>query len=462
MSEERREVEEGMRALAAWAVGVSFEDLPADVARRAALVIADDMAAMVAARDEPELRGLHDSLLAQSGPAEATVFRGGRPRADRASAAVANGTAANWCELDEGYRKVTCHAGLYSVPAILAEAEAEGLTVEEVLRAVTVAYEIGGRFARTWQFPRVTVHPHSAWSTVGAAAGAGLARGLSEAEFLDALTSASTLTMASPFNHAMKGAMIENAWAGVAAWAGFRCVDWARCGIGGLADSPYDVFADNLGAGTHAGELTENLGGDWAVSEGYHKIFSCCQYAHSTVEATLSNVVSLPAGKGPENIEKVEVETHRMGMKLDNRAPETTLAARFSIPQIVAATCVFGHAGADAFAAPTLHMPEIRRIRERTEMRLFEPEMPPPHDRPARVTITLDDGQTVSDQCLSAQGGPDHPFPPEVILEKGATITAGVYPDFAPVLASLYALDASVLERRWDDLVGEMVGGTPA
>ena len=456
MSDERRRIEDGMRALTAWAVAVTFDDLPVAVRHRAALVIADNMAAMVAARDEPEVRKFHDSLLAQSGPAEATVFRGGRQRADRASAAVANGTAANWCELDEGYRKAVCHAGLYSVPAILAEAEAEGLNARDVLCATTVAYEIGTRFARTFRFPSLTVHPHSAWSAVSAAAGAGLARGLGESEFLDALTSAVTLTMASPFDHAVKGAMVENVWAGVAAWSGFRCVDWAPCGIAGLPGSPYDVFVDTLGSECHAGQLSDNLGGEWAISDGYHKIYSCCQYTHSAVEATLPLIKGLPEGKGPQNIESVAIETHRMGLNLNNRQPETTLAARFSMPQAVATACVFGHAGAEAFAASTLDAPEITRIRDSVEMRLFEPEMPSPNDRPARITLTLDDGQVLSGECFSAQGGPDRPFPPEVILEKGRAITADVYPGFAPVAARLYALDDALLDRRWSGLVEEM------
>src|SRR5256885_2487954 len=40
--------------------------------------------------------------------------------------AAANGAAATWCELDEGYRLAPAHAGAYILPALLAEAEATG------------------------------------------------------------------------------------------------------------------------------------------------------------------------------------------------------------------------------------------------------------------------------------------------------------------------------------------------
>ena len=84
---------------------------------------------------------LHDQLLRRAAAPEATVFRGGRKRTDRYSAAVANGAAAGWCELDEGYRAVPCHGGLCVLPALWAEAEAEGRTVRELLRALAIGYE---------------------------------------------------------------------------------------------------------------------------------------------------------------------------------------------------------------------------------------------------------------------------------------------------------------------------------
>ena len=60
------------------------------------------------------------------------MFRGGRPRTDRISAAVANGLAGDWIELDEGFREVPCHAGVYVLPALLAEAETGNLRFGEL------------------------------------------------------------------------------------------------------------------------------------------------------------------------------------------------------------------------------------------------------------------------------------------------------------------------------------------
>jgi len=126
--------------LADWAAGLSWPDLPDDVRRRAALILLDDFAAMVAAREEPELIALRAGLRRHSGHDEATVFDGGGHRLDRYSAALSNGAAADWCELDGGYRPAVCHAALYCLPALLAEAEAGGATLRDLIVALVAGY----------------------------------------------------------------------------------------------------------------------------------------------------------------------------------------------------------------------------------------------------------------------------------------------------------------------------------
>lgn len=458
MDKESHETEQGLRHLVNWAANMQLADIPSPVVRRAALVIADDLAAVVASRNEPEVACVHQGLLKNDSKAEATVFRGGRPRTDRYSAAVANGAAADWAELDEGYRKAVCHAGLYCLPALLAEAEAVGASVNEVLRCCVVSYEITTRFARVWKFPALTLHPHGIFNAVGAAAAVSLLRGLNPATFMSALTSSATLIAVGPFDHAVKGALIRNMWPAAGAWNGMRAVDWAQCGIGGLPSTPNDVYAGALGAQPHPKELTDELGKEWAISDGYHKMFACCQYSHSTVEAALSLLANMSGDRSSRNIKKIIVETHPSGLTLNNYDPPTTLAAKFSIPYIVAATFVTGQAGADAFSANRLHDPEITRLRKLTELRSYEPIGEWPNDRPARVSVEFQDGSTMNKECLSAAGGPDKPFSQKQIIAKIRLLTGEIYPEFANTLTELIELKPSVASLSWDQIVAKLVG----
>ena len=454
-------VAEGVTVLCRWAAEVDFASLPDAVWRRAALVVTDNLAAVVAARDEPELRPLHDQLLRHAVMPEATVFRGGRLRTDRYTAAVANGAAAGWCELDEGYREVPCHGGLYVLPALWAEAEAEGHTVREMLRALAVGYEVVTRFARGFRFSDRMLHPHAALPAIGAAAGAAAIRRVTAETFLDAISGVSTMAMPGPFDHAVKGALVRNVWAGVGAWIGLRSVDWAGFGIRGTASSPYDAFVGGLGAEARPDELVEALGRSWGIVDGFHKIYACCQYAHAAVESLEALLARRPDIEAAIDIGRIVVETHRRGLTLENRQPATGLAAKFSLPHIVASVSHLRHTGAEAFSAATLTDPAIAELRERVVLQLYEPERPWPEDRPARVTWLLRTGERLQAECRSARGGPDRPFAPSVILDKLHGIAAPVYPRMAETCQALVALDDALLDVTWTEAVARMTAGAP-
>src|SRR3546814_16507225 len=107
----------GLGALTEWSSNLRWSDLPEPIRRRAAVGLADDLAAIVAAHDEPELKALHDGMARSSGGAAATVFPGRGMRLDRYSAPLANGSAPHRCELHRGYPRVRGHGRRYGAPA---------------------------------------------------------------------------------------------------------------------------------------------------------------------------------------------------------------------------------------------------------------------------------------------------------------------------------------------------------
>lgn len=447
-------VAEGVKVLTGWAAKAMVGPPAADVIlRRAALILIDDLAAMLAARDEPQVRKAHDRLIANTGPAEATVFRGGKVKIDRYNAAMANGLAGDWCELDEGYRKATCHAGLYVLPALLAEAEATDQTLARVLQALVVGYEITARFARSFQFQGLILHPHGGFNAIGAAAGVAALRGFDGDTYLGALGAAATMVSPGPYRHAVEGALVRNVWSGIGACNGLHAADWAEFGITGNANSAWDVYGAIMGAEANPDELSDGLGEDWAVSDGYHKIHACCQYGHSAVEATLDLLGDVGGSVDVDSLQAIEVATHWRGRSLNTVEPETSLAAKFSMPHIVAATTLIGHAGQEAFADGLLKDPLLDGLRKRVHLSAYEPEPAWPNDRPARVTWKFTDGRTAVAECLSARGGPDRPFTPTDILSKLEGITHPVYPGLADLALQITELAPDVLATSWRDLV---------
>ena len=336
----------------------------------------------------------------------------------------------------------------------MAEAEAAGASLREMLLALVIGYETVARFARAFVFAKPLLHPHGGLATIGAAAAVGKLRGHAAALMRDTITTAATLVLPGPFGHAVAGALVRNVWPGLCAQNGLRAADWAAIGIAGTPQSASDVFVAILGATAQASALSCCLGHDWALREGYHKLHACCQFGHSTVEAVLA---AMPAGGRIEagEIAAIRVETHEKGRLLDNAAPATTLAAKFSIQHIAAATAVFGHAGAEAFHADTLRDQGLAGLRQRVTIAPFAPGMDPPNDRPARVTLSLRSGKVLSGACLSAQGGPDHPFAEAQIRAKAKVILHKAYPGAWALLAAAGRLDQEILDRTWCGIVAD-------
>ncbi len=365
--EPRRLSATGFRELALWAAGAVSAPLTADVRRRAAMVLSDDIAAIVAASAERQVARAQAGLAAGVALQEATIIAPGARRVDRCTAAAANGMAATWCELDEGFRGAPCHAGAYTLPVLLAEAEHRDVPVGRLLSLVAVAYDVTARIASAFPFRILTVHPHAAFATIGAAVAAGLARGFDGAGLASAVSGAASMTFAGPFGHAPEGARVRNAWTSAGAWIGMRSADWAELGIGGLAETPYDVFVGVLGTDARPEALTDGLGTRWAIANGYHKMFACCQYTHSAIEASLQ-LRERFAGRSAE-LEQIVVETHPLAMQLTTVEPKTTLAAKFSIPHAAAAIAARGSAGQESFAEAMLQDAEIAKLRRIVEMR---------------------------------------------------------------------------------------------
>jgi 2-methylcitrate dehydratase PrpD len=325
-----------------------------------------------------------------------------------------------------------------------------------MLRALALGYEIATRIARAWTPHAFVMQSHGRYGAVGASAAVALAR-QSDAELLHAaLTAAATLVIAGPRDHLVTGALVRNVWPAVGAWSGMMSVEWAECGIGGVDGGFYDVYSTVLGGEAHPERLTERLGDDWAILDGYMKIFACCQHLHSTVEATLALRSEMPARFAVDDIAEIAVDTHPLAMPLANARPTTTLGAKFSLPHSVGAVLVTGSGGADAFVSATLENPAIARLREQVRIAPYAPLPDAPNDRPARVRIRLQDGSEFVRECLSAQGGSDRPFPPSVFIDKITELTAGVYPNFVPVFEELMRVDAAHMAQPWPAIVGRI------
>jgi 2-methylcitrate dehydratase PrpD len=178
------------------------------------------------------------------------------------------------------------------------------------------------------------------------------------------------------------------------------------------------------------------------------------------VEAIESVIASLPDGIELRNCDELVVEIHQRGQLLNEVNPETILAARFSVPHIAAVAAVYGRLDSETLSPESLKDSAVVDLRQRVLVRPFEPVMPPPNDRPARVRFKFAGEIQYQAECLCARGSPSRPFSFEEIRQKVDRICACVYPDLAKVMDRLVSLEDDLLDSSWGETVSELTGGT--
>ena len=132
--------------LARFAAEYSAADIPEEAIERTKLILADCIAASVGGCAEPEMQALLQTENAQvSGPA---LVLGSSRYTSTSQAALINGTAGTFLEMDEGQTFSKGHPGMHTVPAALARAQAMDISGADFLAAIAIGYDVGGKGKR--------------------------------------------------------------------------------------------------------------------------------------------------------------------------------------------------------------------------------------------------------------------------------------------------------------------------
>jgi 2-methylcitrate dehydratase PrpD len=339
--------------------------------------------------------------------------------------------------LDDGYTRTAVHPGALSQPLILAAAQANDLSIQEMLRAVVVSYEVGTRFARSWPETLPRLHPHGVVNTVCAAAGYASLMKFDKTLFMNALTGACTMVSPGPYSHPIQGALIRNAWPAAGAWLGYFSCEMAQANICGTPSGPYDVYQIGFGAPSKPEHLCMDLGSEWTITAGYHKLYGSCHHAHASMEAIETILTAHLTLRGGESIKSILIEVSKMAMNFNNTNPATTLAAKFSIPHAVAATIINGASATENFLHESMSNTSIASMREKVVMQELGNVRPWPYDRPAKVTIELKNGDKLSEFCEAALGSSSRPLELPTVLEKINYLSKAYAPNLESAVVSL-------------------------
>lgn len=426
--------------LAELAARIDFDEAPVPVRQRVRWIVADTVAAIAAGSAEPEMRAL--ARLQQGGTASssrgagesATLVgfgAGGPPEV----AALVNGSAGTFLEMDEGNRFARGHAGIHVIPAALAWCEAVGAEASTFLTAVLSGYEVCSRIAAASEL-RSSMHPHGTWGTIGAAVACGRAAEVPANRMTELIGIASSLMTATSKQTMLEGGLVRNVYAGLANRNGMLALQLLQAGFNAEKDGLRSMFGCVVSDRFDEASLLAGLppGGrpdahtEWHVMQNYFKLHSCCRFNHGVLDAIddLHARGLLPA---PHDVEHVAVETYRLAAELSDPAPRNTLAAKFSIPFAVATRLVNGSSGVDSFTWKAVRDPAVLALAARVTVR-EDPAMTGrlPKERPARVSVRLRDGREVTAQTSVNRGDDASPYTESELRGKIIDLTSRVWP----------------------------------
>lgn len=169
-----------MNKVAGYIAGASRRALPAKVQEKTKHHLLDTLAAIISgSRLYPGQKAI-SYIETQGGTPEALVL-GTRILTSAVNAALANGMCAHADETDDSHAPSLTHPGCGVVPAALARAERDRRSGVELLRAVTLGYDICARLSMSlgdYDFRDAGHSTHTFGPTFGAAAAAGALAGL--------------------------------------------------------------------------------------------------------------------------------------------------------------------------------------------------------------------------------------------------------------------------------------------
>ena len=226
--------------LSAWAATTPLDALPPAVRARACLVIADSLGVTAHGMQAPEMRELVARHLADGRPGRAWVIGAGR-RTDPASAALLNGTAGTWIDMNEGNLHARGHPGIQVIPLAWALAEQGGRSGRDLLAAFIVGYEVSARIKRA-SATRLAVHPHGTFGTIGAAVALAHLLGYSPAAMREIINVSAPLGIAASRRALTTGATVRNVYTGLSGSMGWLAHTLVQSGFTGEPDAVASVY----------------------------------------------------------------------------------------------------------------------------------------------------------------------------------------------------------------------------
>lgn len=398
-----------LKKLAALCADATLETIGPAVVDRARWIVADSIPVIAAGMQIPEMKALVATHLEKSPSGPAWVFGAGR-RALPIDAALLNGTAGTWLELDEGNLFAKGHPGIQVVPAAVATAQELGARGADLLLAVALGYEVSSRIHRAADV-KLAVHPHGTYGVIGAAIAVGRLKGFDARRMLELINVSATMGMTTSRQTLLDGATVRNIYTGHSGYMGTMAARLVECGFTGEVDSVSAIYGKILSETFDRDRVVRDLGSEWLITKSYFKLHPTGRYVHSVIDALENLLATVPGGRlDPAQVASLEVDAYMLAAMLQEKSVTTSFGARFSVPFAVASIVVHGRSGLKSFDEDAVANPAVQALAKKVELcedTSFTARYPA--EQPVVIRAVLRDGTRYEGRCTVTKGEPANP-----------------------------------------------------
>jgi 2-methylcitrate dehydratase PrpD len=324
------------------------------------------------------------------------------------------------------------HGSAVIVPAALAAAEQNQLTLGELTRLITIGWEVLVRvgLAAPGAFQRRGFQVTSVGGALVSALLSGLAAGASRSQLVSAQGIAGSQA-SGIFEFLSEGATVKAMHPGWAAHSGNMAASLAIAGMTGPSTvyegrfGLYNTYTDHADAASALGQQLNTLGQEWTLREAAFKLFPCCHYIHPFLEAVqqlkLQNVVL-------QNINSIECKVPQGAAAIicepwhRKQTPTILNEAKYSLPYCMALAFLDIPITAQHFLSDTVNAEAVAFGQKIIWSPMLDADFPAKFQ--AEFFVHYQDGQTSTIRIDQVKGSADRPASIEEIENKFKTNTS--------------------------------------
>jgi 2-methylcitrate dehydratase PrpD len=401
-------------------------NLPPQVAREAKHHILDTLAAIVSGSRLKPGEMARRYARAQGGVPEATVCASDI-RTSAVNAALANAMFAHADETDDIEPVTKTHPGCAVVPAAIAVGERDDRSGAELLRAVTLGYDVCCRWLMALGPSHVRATHRSAegvGATFGAAAAAAAMARLDEQGMRFALSYAAQ-QVSGVWSWERDLEHVEKAFdfAGMGARNGVTAALMVQTGFTGVPDV---LEGEHNALEAHSTqprpeEMVNGLGLRFFITETAIKTFS----VGFPIQAALDAFFTLRREHGltVTNVERIVVRLPEDGAAIVDNSSMPDVNCQYLI---AVALIDGGLSFEDSHSYERMNDPQVLTVKQRVQLVADRALMDPAAPRSGRVEVSLRDGRKVSQFTRYAPGSKENPLDTQGVVAKARSLMAPV------------------------------------